>query len=175
MYKITDADKANFKGIFWDLTPSSAQTTLVFVPPSGAPDTSSAPARYKGRITWTGDLSKSVASFVLLNVTSGDEEEYGIRIKFGLFDVLKDTVDLKVLCKYTCPHVVGSCVLLKSLQRQHTTDEIPRIYIQSHACSFLLQKAIPEYLQVCAHLAILITSLWQGEFPGMVTFPVRLV
>ena len=25
------------------------------------------------------------------------------------------------------------------------------------------------------HLAILITSLWEGEFPGMITFPVRLV
>ena len=42
-----------------------------------------------------------MASFVLLNVTPGDEEEYGIRIKFGLVDELKDTVDLKVLGKCT--------------------------------------------------------------------------
>ena len=95
--------QANFKRINWELSPSSAVQTLVFVPPSGVADASAAPARYKGRITWTGDLSKSVASFVLLNVTPGDEEEYGIRIKFGPFDVLKDTVDLKVLGKCTCP------------------------------------------------------------------------
>ena len=75
--------------------------TLVFVSPYGVTDASAAPARYKERITWTGDLSKSVASFVLLNVTPGDEEEYGIRIKFGAFDELKDTVDLKVLGKCT--------------------------------------------------------------------------
>ena len=101
MYKITDADKANFKSINWELTPSSAVQTLVFVPPSGVADTSAAPARYKGRITWTGDLSKSVASFVLLNVTPGDEEEYGIRVDLGGFNELKDTVDLKVLGKCT--------------------------------------------------------------------------
>ena len=101
MYNITDADKANLKSINWNLRPSSTEATLVYVSPAGVTDTSAAPSRYKGRITWTGDLSKSVASFVLLNVTPGDEEEYGIRIKFGLFDVLKDTVDLKVLGKCT--------------------------------------------------------------------------
>ena len=97
LYKITDADKADFKSINWELTPS--EKILVYVSPTGVTDTSTAPPRYKGRITWTGDLSKSVASFVLLNVTPGDEEEYGIRIKFGLFDELKDSVDLKVLGK----------------------------------------------------------------------------
>ena len=101
LYKITDADKANFKSVSWQLTPSSTDINLVFVSPFGVPDTSAAPARYKGRITWTGDLSKSVASFVLVNVTPGDEEEYGISMKFGLFDELKDTVDLKVLGKCT--------------------------------------------------------------------------
>ena len=70
---------------------------LVFVPLSGIPDTSAAPARYKGRVKWNGDLSKFVASFVLLNVTSGDEEEYGIIIRFGPFQNLRDYVDLKVL------------------------------------------------------------------------------
>ena len=75
--------------------------TLVFVSPSGVVDTSAAPARYKGRITWTGDLSKSVASFVLLNVTQGDEAEYGISVDLGAFNELKDTVDLKVLGKCT--------------------------------------------------------------------------
>ena len=100
MYKITDADKANFRSIIWVLRPSSAWQALVFVPPSGVVDTSAAPARYKGRITWTGDLLKSVASFVLSNVSTDDEQEYGIRIKFGLFDELRNPVDLKVLGKY---------------------------------------------------------------------------
>ena len=96
--------------------------------------------------------------------------------KLCVYDSVKmHSLTPQYLALFSAGAFVGSCALLKSLQRQHTTDEIPRIYIQSHACSFLLQKAIPEYLQVCAHLAILITSLWEGEFPGMITFPVRLV
>ena len=107
LYKITDADKANFKSILWGFMSSSTFKTLVSISPPASPDTSAAPARYKGRITWTGDLSKSVASFVLLNVSTGDEEEYGIHIKFGLFDKLIDTVDLKVLgkCTSVAPHL----------------------------------------------------------------------
>ena len=98
-FKVADADKSKFTGITWGITPSSALKTLVFVSPSGVPDTSYAPARYKGRITWTGDLSKFMASFVLLNVTSGDEEEYGIKVDFGPFLILVDSVNLKVLGK----------------------------------------------------------------------------
>ena len=79
------------------MTPSIALRTLVFVPSFGVPDTSRAPARYKGRVKWNGDISKSVVSFILFNVTSADEEEYGILIKFGSFHKLEDSVDLKVL------------------------------------------------------------------------------
>ena len=98
-YEVADADKSNFGGINWGLTPSATFQHLVSVSLSGVPDTSQAPARYKGRITWTGDLSKFVASFVLSNVTSRDEEEYGIRLDFGPFLTLTDSVVLKVLGK----------------------------------------------------------------------------
>ena len=98
-YEVADANKPDFGGITWGLTPSSVFQTLVFVSPSGIVDASKAPARYKGRITWTGDVSKSVASFLLSNVTSGDEEEYGIKVDFGPFLTLTDSVVLKVLGK----------------------------------------------------------------------------
>ena len=52
--------------------------------------------RYKGRIAWTGNISKYVATFVLSNVSSGDEIEYGIQIDFGPLKILKDSVLLKV-------------------------------------------------------------------------------
>ena len=98
-YEVADADKPKFVGITWGIEPSSSLKTLVFVPKSGVADTNTALSRYKGRVIWTGDSSKNVASFVLRNVTSGDEEEYGIRVDFGAFLVLTDSVVLKVLGK----------------------------------------------------------------------------
>ena len=67
---------------------------------SGVPDTSAAPARYRDRIKWTGNLSKFVASFVLSNVLAGDEVEYGIRINFTNDIQLTNSVELKVSGKY---------------------------------------------------------------------------
>lgn len=66
---------------------------------SGVSDPSVAPGRYKGRVIWTGDISKFQASFVLLNVSQGDDVEYGIEINFGAFTKLKHHLDLKVLGK----------------------------------------------------------------------------
>ena len=72
---------------------------LVSVITSGAVDTSQAPARYRDRIKWTGDLSTHEASFVLSNVSSDDEKKYGIEISFGPVVQLKNDVELKVLGK----------------------------------------------------------------------------
>ena len=99
-YEVADADKPKFVGITWGIeVPSSSFKTLVFVPKSGVADTNTALSRYTGRVMWTGDSSKNVASFVLRNVTSGDEEEYGIKLDFGPFLILTDSVVLKVLGK----------------------------------------------------------------------------
>ena len=99
-YELADADKLKFRRIEWGfVTPSSALRFLASVLPNGVSHISTYWARYKNRITWTGDLSKFVASFVLSNVTSGDEQEYFIEIRIGLFDALKDSVNLKVLGK----------------------------------------------------------------------------
>ena len=141
MYKITDADKANFDSISWELTPSSARQTLVYVSPTAVTDTSKAPARYKGRITWTGDLSKSVASFVLTNVTPGDEEEYGVRIKFGLFDELQNSVDLKVLGKYT----------IKCFQSnaKGTMDNLDFVYQKKVECKWVSHDPQKQTSRIC--------------------------
>ena len=73
--------------------------TLVLVKPSGVVDTSKAPASYKDRIKWTGDLSKYEAFFVLSNVSSDDENKYGIEMSFGSHVNLTNHVELKVLGK----------------------------------------------------------------------------
>ena len=99
-YKVADADKPNFEGLTWIVTPSSKPRALVDISTSGVPDLNVAPPGYKGRVMWNGDLSKFVASFVLLNVSSGDEKEYGIEIKFGPVVKLIDYLDLEVLSKY---------------------------------------------------------------------------
>ena len=72
---------------------------LVFISSSGAVDTSQAPARYRNRIKWTGDLSTHEASFVLSNVSSDDEKKYGIEISFDTGVQIKNDVKLKVLGK----------------------------------------------------------------------------
>ena len=72
---------------------------LVSVITSGAVDTSQAPARYRNRIKWTGDLSTYEASFVLSNVSSDDEKKYGIEISFGPLVKLNNDLELKVLGK----------------------------------------------------------------------------
>ena len=72
---------------------------LVSVIPSGAVDISQAPARYRDRIKWTGDLSTHEASFVLSNVSSDDEKKYGIEISFDTGVHIKNDVELKVLGK----------------------------------------------------------------------------
>ena len=88
-------DKPN---IIWGIQKLTIET-LVLVKPSGVVDTSKAPASYKDRIKWTGDLSKYEASFVLSNVSSDDEKKYGIEMSFGPLVKLKNDVELKVLGK----------------------------------------------------------------------------
>ena len=87
-YEVANADK--YLGI---LDP------LAHVSPSGALETSRAPATYKNRIMWNGNFSNFVASFVLLNVSSGDEKEYAIDISFGPLVGLSNYVKLNVLGK----------------------------------------------------------------------------
>ena len=98
-YEVADADKPKFEALTWRITPSSIPQSLVSVSSSGVPDPNVAPARYKGRVMWTGNLSKFQASFVLLNVSQGDDVEYGIEIKFGAFEKLTHSLFLKVLGK----------------------------------------------------------------------------
>ena len=99
-YEVADADKANFEGLTWRITPSAVAQPLISVSSSGVPDPNVAPERYKGRVMWTGDISKFEASFVLLNVSQGDGVEYGIEINFGPFVKLLHSLVLEVLGKY---------------------------------------------------------------------------
>lgn len=99
-YEVSDDDKQNFEYLTWRITPSSVPKPLVTVSSSGVPDPTVAPATYKGRVMWTGDVSKFVASFVLLNVSEGDDVEYGIEISFGAFKKLRHSLVLEVLGKY---------------------------------------------------------------------------
>ena len=93
------ADKDKSLESIYLLIHAIQEIQLVFVIPSGAVDTSEAPARYRDRIKWTGDLSTYEASFVLSNVSSDDEKKYGIEISFGPVVQLKNVVELKVLGK----------------------------------------------------------------------------
>ena len=97
-YQVADMDKPNFESIYWGIRKLVIET-LVYVISSGAVETSKAPARYKDRIKWTGNLSTHEASFVLSNVSSEDEKKYGIEITFGPLVELKKDVELKVLGK----------------------------------------------------------------------------
>ena len=97
-YEVANADKPNFEGITWGIKLYlGILEPLVYVSPSGAIKTSGAPATYKDRIMWNGNLSNFVASFVLLNVSSGDERDYGIGIYFGPLVKLRNYVKLNVL------------------------------------------------------------------------------
>ena len=99
-YEVSDGDKQTFEDLTWRITPSTVPKPLVTVSSSGVPDPTVAPARYKGRVMWTGNVSKFVASFVLLDVSRGDDVEYGIEISFGAFIKLRHSLVLKVLGKY---------------------------------------------------------------------------
>ena len=97
-YEVANVDKPNFERIDWGIKlPSGNFLPLIDVSPSGALDKSKIPARYKNRIMWNGDLSSYVASFILLNVSSGDEKKYGIEIEFGPLVKLRNYVNLEVL------------------------------------------------------------------------------
>ena len=99
-YEVANADKPNFEGITWGIKLYlGILDPLAHVSPSGALETSRAPATYKNRIMWNGNFSNFVASFVLLNVSSGDEKEYAIDISFGPLVGLSNYVKLNVLGK----------------------------------------------------------------------------